>query len=411
VLIAGNQLPDMFLEAAQASTIQNEPEFLESQCADLTPYLSGDNIKAFPNLANLPPYMWQTMVFNGKIFGVPVPSGWYTATVFTHQEYLDPTNAAQPKTTDEFLKLCQQLNKPDQNRWAIAMEQGVAYGVGESFIPAMFKAPNGWRLEASGRLTRSYETPEFKAAVGYAVSLVKANVMDMENNNVAAKDAFQSRKAAMRWDGWGAYGQYWDAALKYNPPGTIRTLRPFSNDGSQPTYFLGSGSFGFTAIRKASADRVKELLGILNYLASPFGSQEWALIQYGVKDVDYTLDQNGNPVLTDKGKSDLNIPWGFIARPADVLYNSVNSQEYGSVFHAAEEAIVAATAYSPTLGLYSAAEGSTGRTITNAFNSGVTDIVLGRRPLSDLDQLISDWRSKGGDKIRTEFEQAITKAS
>src|SRR5439155_10288929 len=71
-LIAGNQLPDIFVEQFQASTMQSEPEFLESQCADLTPFLAGDAIKDYPNLANLPSYACPTMVFNGKIFAVPV---------------------------------------------------------------------------------------------------------------------------------------------------------------------------------------------------------------------------------------------------------------------------------------------------------------------------------------------------
>jgi putative aldouronate transport system substrate-binding protein len=128
----------------------------------------------------------------------------------------------------------------------------------------------------------------------------------------------------MRWDGWGAYGQYWDTAAKYNPPGQIRTLHPFSNDGSKPTYYLGSGSFGFTAIRKASADRVKELLGVLNYLASPFGSQEWLLLNFGVKDKDFTFDANGSPVLTQQGQNDVKpvVVWSYIAKPPPVLFHA-----------------------------------------------------------------------------------------
>jgi hypothetical protein len=31
----------------------------------------------------------------------------------------------------------------------------------------------------------------------------------------------------------------------------------------------------------------------------------------------------------------------------------------------------------------------------------------GRRPLSDLDQVINDWRTRGGDKIRGEFQDAL----
>jgi hypothetical protein len=40
----------------------------------------------------------------------------------------------------------------------------------------------------------------------------------------------------------------------------------------------------------------------------------------------------------------------------------------------------------------------------------VADIVAGRRPPGDLDQLIQAWRTGGGDQIRQEFQQAIQAA-
>jgi putative aldouronate transport system substrate-binding protein len=46
----------------------------------------------------------------------------------------------------------------------------------------------------------------------------------------------------------------------------------------------------------------------------------------------------------------------------------------------------------------------------DAFMSGVSDIVQGRRPIGDLDSLISDWRQKAGDKMRSEFQDAIAAA-
>jgi hypothetical protein len=34
-------------------------------------------------------------------------------------------------------------------------------------------------------------------------------------------------------------------------------------------------------------------------------------------------------------------------------------------------------------------------------------IVTGRRPVGKLSVLIGDWRSQGGDKVRSEFEQSL----
>ena len=38
---------------------------------------------------------------------------------------------------------------------------------------------------------------------------------------------------------------------------------------------------------------------------------------------------------------------------------------------------------------------------------GVADIVVGRGQLSDLDNLVKDWRSNGGDKSRAEYQEAL----
>jgi hypothetical protein len=76
--------------------------------------------------------------------------------------------------------------------------------------------------------------------------------------------------------------------------------------GRSRSFFLTGGYLGATALKKASPERIKELLGILNYLAAPFGSAEDLLLTSGVNGVDYTLDAKGNPVLTRQGNSDAN---------------------------------------------------------------------------------------------------------
>ena len=45
--------------------------------------------------------------------------------------------------------------------------------------------------------------------------------------------------------------------------------------------------------------------------------------------------------------------------------------------------------------------------MNQALIDGITDIVAGRRPLGDFDQLVKDWRNNGGDQIRHEYEQAL----
>ncbi|WP_145810172.1 twin-arginine translocation signal domain-containing protein [Kribbella amoyensis] len=71
-LMAGGDLPDII--ATIDTTMPNALAFTQAKCADLTEYLSGDAIKAYPNLANLPAFAWQSVGrIGGRLYGIPVP--------------------------------------------------------------------------------------------------------------------------------------------------------------------------------------------------------------------------------------------------------------------------------------------------------------------------------------------------
>ena len=53
VTIAGGELPDLFFIIADPG-ITLVPEFFNAKVADLTPHLSGDAVKDYPNLAAIP---------------------------------------------------------------------------------------------------------------------------------------------------------------------------------------------------------------------------------------------------------------------------------------------------------------------------------------------------------------------
>jgi putative aldouronate transport system substrate-binding protein len=67
--------------------------------------------------------------------------------------------------------------------------------------------------------------------------------------------------------------------------------------------------------------------------------------------------------------------------------------------------------FDATLGYYSATAFSKTRTLDLAFTDGITDIVVGRRPFSDFDVLVKEWQANGGEQMRTEFLESMTKAA
>jgi putative aldouronate transport system substrate-binding protein len=189
------------------------------------------------------------------------------------------------------------------------------------------------------------------------------------------------------------------------PPVKVRALRPFSVDGRQPIWHQSQGFNGLTAIKKSSPERVRELLRILNYLAAPFGSQEYHLLNFGVRETDFTLDEQGNPVLTPKG------PWAGRRSSCRCRFCSIRpTPRWVKAAYADEQAMVPIMIPDPSIGLYSPTDLSMSGTLTNSFFDGIGELVTGRSPLSNLDQLLKDWRSAGGDRIRGEFEKAYAES-
>jgi putative aldouronate transport system substrate-binding protein len=410
---AGGDLPDV-MYVSIVPVLPNIQAFEQSLCAELTPYLGGDAVKDYINLANINAASWRIAMLDGAVWGVPIPrsvTGW---PMYVQQNLLDQIGAGPPKTTDDFTNMCKQLTRPEANKWALGVTNDSTSGpYSMLWFQGVFRAPNNWRLDSGGKLTKDIETDEYRAALEYVRGLVSSGYIspDVKANGDLHND-FMSGKIAMRSNAWNAYsGLYIELAPQFNI--NIRTIPPFGFDGQQATNLLGPGNFGYTIIKKASADRVKEILRVLNYLAAPFGSQEYMVAKFGVKDTDYTFTDKGSPVFTDQGRADMpnspNLPWGYMATAPTVTF-SVNQPDWGQWGHAEQQRLIDAGVADPTYGKYSPTAASKGVVLDQLIFDRVSGIAAGRAPMSDLDQLIKDWRSQGGDVVRAELQQALQKA-
>jgi putative aldouronate transport system substrate-binding protein len=408
--VAGGDLPDVMSVPIQLFLPSNLPQLLESKFTDLTPFLGGDAIKQFPNLANLPPSGWPNVVYNGKLYGLPlVRSGVFNVALFIQRNRVDEVGATAPKSADDFMRLMKAMTRPQANQWGIGFQQNFNFNM--PYFAQMFRAPNNWR-ESGAKLTKDIETDEYRAALGFARSLVEAGVVypdSLTTSLSAAKALFLNGTLSTFPDGFTAYQGYWDQARQTNPNFRVRTLLPIGHDGGNGSYFFGPGVLGFAIFKKAPDDRIRELLGVFNALDAPFGTEENLLFHYGVKDVDFTFDPAGNPVLTDRGRTELTVPWRNIADMPDAIFDP-NASDFASTVHADETAMVAVGVKDPTIGLYSSTYAAKSGPLSQIILDGVNDVIFGRSSISAWDQVVANWRSQGGDQMRQEFEHAFAAA-
>jgi putative aldouronate transport system substrate-binding protein len=414
--MASGDLPDTIYNPPQ-KYIPNLPQFLQSQCADLTPFLAGDAIKDYPNLANIPTPCWAETVLNSTIYGVPVPRAPFLNAFLVRQDLVDQAGLQAPTSADDFKKYLVALTKAQQNQFGLASSGASGGSLAVSSQAPMlmiFGVPNNWSLDSSGKLVKDYETDQFKAAVSYARDLWAAGVYHPDSRTLTGttlSTALRGGHAVVASHSFGALIAQWSTLASENPDARLRVIHPFSADGkTKPIYHTGPSNFGISFIKKGTDDHTKLLLRVLNYIASPFGSQEYTLLNYGVEGTHYTRDANGVPQLTDKGRSEVLSTWKYITNNPQVLFSPDRSKDYATDIQSDEKAMGDVAISDPTLGYFSQTYSSQQALLDQAMNDGVNDIVVGRSQVSDLDGLVRDWRNNGGEKGRGEYQDAIASA-
>ena len=410
--ISGGDIADIFYASVIGTGLQNMPDFLATQCADLTPFLSGDAIKDYPNLAAFPSFRWPYGVFNGKLYAIPAATITGQA-LLAKGRILDENGIGDFKSADDFMAAAKQLTKP-----------GVQYALGgtgsgyNSWNPlgwflGVFRAPNDWRNDG-GKLTKDIETEEFKSALAFVRSLWDAAVMNPDSpsmNLTQSAAAWYSGKNILWQNGYFSFQLAWDRAKlqSQDPDFRPRIVTPFAFDGGRAVHLLGTSSDSLTAFRKASPDRVRELLAVVNYMVAPFGSKENLLLNYGAQDRDFTFDASGNPVLTQTGTAEVTtFPIWKMSAPPPVLFDP-NDSAFAKVASDATARALSIGVPSPVAGLFSNTASQKAALLNQPLTDGLYNIMFGRDGISTLDGLVSQWRANGGDQIRAELQDALQK--
>ncbi len=424
-IMAGSELPDIVnfpgglgtTNATATASTRGLPAFLQTRMADLTPYLAGDAIKEYPNLAAIPTAAWKNSgsVYNGQILMWPVQRYRPFAMLFRNTDVWDKElgSGYAPTNADDFKRALVQINRPRDGRYGIV---GVNVTYNLQVFGATFGAPNGWALDSGGKLTKDIETPQFKEAVAFLRDLVAAGLYVPDSitgpSGPAAMTPFAQGKGALIPYTFGVnWTTLWVTCQAAKPPVNFLPLSLFpAHDGGNTGHYLSPGFIVTNAMKKAPPERIKELLHIIDWLAAPFGSQEDLLLTFGIEGGDYSLDANGLPVQTDRGPADSqSVPWQYIVQHNQVMYFP-GYADYARLAYDAEHMLIPAGIDDPTWGLDSPTYGASGAPLTQTVNDTLTDIIVGRRELSEYDAMVSAWQSRGGNQIRSELEQAIATA-
>lgn len=402
--IAGNDLPDML----QMRTVANFPALLEKRFTPLDEHLAGDAIKEYPNLANIPTRHWKPSVYNGAIYGIPIPRGAVGAYSFFRQDLFEEAGVPlELKSFAELAETAKALTDPKKRRWAFG-----GWGQVRNYLLMMNAAPNGWR-EEGGKLTHQYETEEYKQAITDLIELWKAGVIhpDSFSEQFPFKNYFNAGTVAWNaTDGAAGWTQYiLDNAS--NPNFKLGLMPVYAREGGElAPWHQGSGFYSITSLKKQDDPaKLKLILKLLDWLAAPFGTEEYLYRLYGEEGVDHNVNEDGDPVLTKTGTANAVLPIRYLADSPYAIYQPGRPDD-ADYQHAYETKVLENSITNPTTGLYSNTAAEKNATADKTFNDGLQQIVQGREPFSKVDELIKGWRSGAGDGMRKEYEEQLQQA-
>jgi putative aldouronate transport system substrate-binding protein len=269
----------------------------------------------------------------------------------------------------------------------------------------MFAIPNGWS-EKGDKLVSNLEDPAQEDALALLQKLWKSGYIHPDafsGQNQDLKTRFGNGTSPLVFDtfsGWPTYLQTMDKEAE------IAIIAPPAYDGSGVgRTWLGAPTISVTAISKAAEARVETLLGYLNYLATPFGTSEYLFRKYGLEGVDHKVD-DGNPVLTDKGFSEVQLGLQYQADGPWTIFLPEREGSAETCFNAMKE-ICPQALTNPVAGMYSETDNRKGGQINGDIDDVTNDIIQGRKPVSAWAPAVKKWKAAGGDKIAQELYAAL----
>jgi putative aldouronate transport system substrate-binding protein len=375
---------------------------------DLTDHLKGDAALAYPNLASFQPGAWEYSVWGGRLAAVPFPTdGPFAYMLFYRKDLVDAGGLAAPTTIDELYSFGKAATDAKKGVWAF----GSVFAMVQMFFGVAQSTVGGWRKKAGGGLEFKYETPEYKDALEFTAKLFKDGFVHPDvvaSKGADEKQLFNGGKILMYQDGPGAWRGMQSEQSKATPAYNMQPLPVFGVNGKPPVLAGGEKPVFWTFVKKGvGKERVQEILRVLNWLAAPLGTKEWQLREYGVEGKHFTRGPDGSPLPTDLGHKELGSQYNFLVGRVPAIVKTADVPNYVQDLITYENATVKYLEKDLTAGIKLELPANYSKAI-NPAEDKVLDVLRGRRPLSDLDQITKEWRAQGGDEGRAFLEKALS---
>ncbi|MFE9425592.1 ABC transporter substrate-binding protein [Kitasatospora sp. NPDC006697] len=400
-MTAAKKLPDWVQLPSWWNSNFNTGELVGSQLADLTPYLSGDNIRKYPNLAALPTGAWQVGVWNDKLYGIPCfPTRFAVAGMLSFRQDVFQSRgitADQVRSADDLMNLGKELTDAKRGVWA--------FDDMWTYLYTSFGAPLTWKVD-SGKLVHLFETQELLESLDWCYRAATAGYVHpdaLAGDNANGTTRFYGGKELITGAGTGVWTlSDYQSGVAANPDYRRGAFDFFAADGKgTPLVYMGAAASMISYLNaNLKPAQIEELLAVADYLAAPYGSAEYTMVNFGVEGTHYNR-VNGVPTFTDEGKKDVQAQtFPFLCSTSSVISNP-GSDVVTKDYTAWQAANVKYMVKPPFWAMnYSMPQEIASAQAAQAVNDTIKDCYHGKKKVSDVQDAVATWRSGQGAKLK-----------
>lgn len=395
-MIAGGDMP----EVMQVPQLPQMAKALKAKFTDLTEYLAGDAVADYPMLANFPTTAWQEVVYGGSIYGIPRPLLPIGSRMEARTDTLEKLGISLDITSaEDFLDLCREITDRKSDRFA--MVQPTA-----SFIKSMFAMPNEWEKTDQG-FRHEIESDRFPEYLDFVAKMWREELFHPKSfQDPALVPMFQKPSFVLFEVGGAGFTR---AMPIYRPDAPTLMVKPvvapLAEGGGNAPVRIGAGASGMLGIRgDLPPERVKLLLQVLNFTSAPFGTKEFLSVQYGKEGHNFTIDDDGQPIPNPKTTNEL-FPITLFPGNPNFMY-APGFPEIVKNECAYETEVADNVVLNASTGLFSETEVGKSQQLGRHLTQAIGDIIQGRAKVDGWAGVVENWRKKGGDDIRKEYEEA-----
>jgi putative aldouronate transport system substrate-binding protein len=390
----------------------NFQETVVNNFYDLTDILKGDIAERWPLLAGLPTSSWGQSVWSKDVadastaglYGIPMNfSGGQGNAVFVRTDQLEAANLTMPTTIEELLDVCRAWSDDANGKWAFA---GLDWFIGQWFG---LGGTDGWNWDANQKkMIHNTELPEYTEMLEFRRTLWDEKLIhpDAPTGTLDAHAMLTAGTVLFSQDNIGWWGEFIRQVKAGEAEGEIAPLPPLAANGRTPLVYMSSSVDGWTFLNKdLSKEQVEEFLDVANWCASPYGTTEYELLQYGVEGEHFTLGEDGTPVFTELGAKIIQAPINYKVMAGQVqtfLTGDPDMVQKRFEYNASIQEFAATNDFEGIRIEGPADFKAAGQTLWDQQN----DIAYGRAELSSIPQIVETFMSNGGESARQYYTDA-----